>query len=92
MAKLKKTKDKVVYKISLSQKEADVLGGLIADFGDPARGIEMDYTKDGSKVKLTSKGQAIMNKLSSDLHGMITETSDNYDYYDYWEEVDNGKN
>lgn len=88
MAKLKKIKNEVSYKITLSQKEADVLGGLIADLGDPARGVEIGYMKDYSRVRLSPKGQAIMNKLSSDLHGMITETSDNYDYYDYWEEID----
>lgn len=75
------------YVLELTQEEVDVLTGIMADFLDnPHRKVSMLYSMDDSHVIPNENGMRI---IESALKGFSQiEKADNYDYHDYWEEID----
>lgn len=75
------------FVIQLTQSEVDMLTGIIADLLDnPQRRVRMKYEADDSYVAPTAQG---INALKGAMNALgAVEQSLEYDYYDYWEDVD----
>lgn len=80
----KREPTEATYVIELTQTEADMLAGIVADLLDnPQRQVYLDYQFDGGLVMPTKNGMLALHGAQQALNGI--KQSDEYDYDDYWE-------
>lgn len=75
------------YVFEFTQDEVDVLAGIVLDLTDKVRKVQMDYTVDGSPVVPSERGHEVLKAVGK-AFGTATSGSLDYDYFDFWDEVE----